>query len=59
MTLKTYLSGDIKLLGIVAVVVQLDKVEVHELKPKMLSKDEGGLVWRQTSNQVTIILSIT
>ena len=59
MTLKTYLSGDIKLLGIVAVVVQLDKVEVHELKPKMLAKDEGGLVWRQTSNQVTIILSIT
>ena len=28
------------------VMVQLDKVEIHELKPKMLTKDEGGLVWR-------------
>ena len=26
------------------VTVQLDKVEVHELKPKMLTKEEGGLV---------------
>ena len=28
------------------VMFQLDKVEVHELKPKMLTKDKGGLVWR-------------
>ena len=35
------------------VMVQLDKVEVCELKPKMLTKDEGGLVWRWTSNWVT------
>ena len=26
------------------VMVQLDKVEVHELKPKMLTKDKGSLV---------------
>ena len=26
------------------VTVQLDKVEVHELKPKVLTKDEGSLV---------------
>ena len=32
------------------VTVQLDKVEICELKPKVLTKDEGGLVWRQTSN---------
>ena len=30
------------------VMVQLNKVEVHELKPEVLTKDEGGLVWRQT-----------
>ena len=35
-----------------SVTVQLDKAEVHELKPKMLTKDKGGLVWRQTSNWV-------
>ena len=32
------------------VMVQLDKVEVCELKPKMLTKDKGGLVWRWASN---------
>ena len=36
----------------IPVMVQLCKVEVCELKPKMLTKDEGGLVWRQTSNWV-------
>ena len=29
-----------------SVMVQLDEVEVHELKYKMLTKDEDGLVWR-------------
>ena len=32
------------------VMVQLNKVEVCELKPKVLTKDEGDLVWKQTSN---------
>ena len=36
--MKTFLA----LLG--PVTVQLDKVEVHELKPKMLTKDEGVLI---------------
>ena len=35
---------------LISVMVQLDKVEVHELKPKVLTKDEGGLVWGWTSN---------
>ena len=30
----------------VIVTVQLDKVEIHELRPDMLAGDEGGLVWR-------------
>ena len=32
------------------VTVQLDKVEIHELRPKVLTEDKGGPVWRQTSN---------
>ena len=38
------------------VMVQPDKVEVCELKPKMLTKDKGDLVWRQTSNCVMVQL---
>ena len=42
-----------------SVTVQLNKVEVHELKPEVLTKDKGGLVWRQTSNWVTRVSSTT
>ena len=28
------------------VTVQLDKIEIHELRPKVLTEDEGDLVWR-------------
>ena len=34
------------------VTVQLDKVEVHELKPKMLTKDEGVLIHYQSRTNV-------
>ena len=37
-------------LGENIVMVQLNEVKVHELKPKMLTKDKSGLVRRQTSN---------
>ena len=42
-----------------SVTVQLDKVEVCELKPRVLTEDKGGLVWRWTSNWVTKVLSTT
>ena len=35
-----------KITMLLSVTVQLNKVEVHELKPNMLTKDKGGLVWR-------------
>ena len=28
------------------VTVQLNKVEIHGLRPKVLTEDKGGLVWR-------------
>ena len=43
----------------ICVMVQLDKVEICELKPKVLPKDEGGLVWRWTSNWVTRVWLLT
>ena len=48
-----------ELFNVWSVTVQLNKVEVHELKPKVLTKDKGGLVWRQTSNWVTRVSSTT
>ena len=28
------------------VTVQVNKVEIHEVRPKVLTEDKGGLVWR-------------